>query len=293
MFSGTIGCIAALGSAAAWAFCSILFRKVGEDVSPAGIMLANSGIGIIYLGIALLLAGIGPVDTRTVLTLGLSGLLGLSLGGILFFRALMCLGPKLTVIMGLSCPIMTIALAVVLLHERPSPETWLGAGLTLAGITLVLWKRSSSGPRKERMFPGLVYAALSALCTAVSMILAKVGVADISPLQAAFIRQLWAVLGLALWGCATSRIKDWLAPFREPRLVKLVVFGSFVAMFGGFWLSMMSLKYVDVSVSTTLCMTEPLFILPFTALLLKEQITWRETAGALIAFSGVALIFLR
>ncbi len=56
---------------------------------------------------------------------------------------------------------------------------------------------------------------------------------------------------------------------------------------------MVSLKYMEASLSTVLIMTEPLFILPLTALLLKEKVSFRETAGALIAFSGVALIFLR
>lgn len=30
-FSGTVGCLAALGSAAAWAYSSSLFRKIGEE----------------------------------------------------------------------------------------------------------------------------------------------------------------------------------------------------------------------------------------------------------------------
>ncbi|MBI4803551.1 MAG: DMT family transporter [Elusimicrobia bacterium] len=287
-----VGCLAALVSAAAWAYSSILFRKVGEEASPAAMVLANCGIGLVYMGLLFAVSGMGPVDIRTVLVLGASGLLGVALGGILFFRALMCLGPKLTVIMGLVCPVVTILLAVVLLNERPSPVAWAGSLLIFAGISLVLWKRFPAGVR-EKAVAGIAYSALSTLCTAASIILAKVGVAEIPALEATFIRQLWAVAGLAAWGCATGTIKAWLIPFKERRLAKLIFFSSFVVIFGGFWLSMVSLKYLDASIATVLSMTEPLFILPFTALLLKEKITLRETAGALIAFAGVVMIFLR
>ena len=288
----TIGCLAALGSAAAWAYSSILFRKIGEEVSPAGMVLANCGVGLLYLTAALAASGAAPADLRTALTLGASGLLGVALGGILFFRALMYLGPKLTVLMGLVCPVVTIVLALVLLHERPSAAAWAGSCLVFAGIALVLWKRFPPEAR-DKAVPGILYSLLATLCTAFSIILAKVGVAELPALEATFIRQAWAVAGLTVFGLATGQLKGWLAPFKERRLVKFILFSAFVVIFGGFWLSMVSLKYMEASLSTVLIMTEPLFILPLTALLLKEKVSFRETAGALIAFSGVALIFLR
>ncbi len=291
MFNETIGCLAALGSAAAWAYGSILFRELGSDVSPAGMTLSSSAIGILYMGLALLAVGLEPVSTRAFLLLGASGVLGLALGTILFFRALMCLGPKLMMILGLICPVLTIGLAVGLLNERPSAAAWAGSLITLAGLAVVLWKRPPSGQR-EKLAPGITCALLSALCTAFSIILAKVGVAEVPALEASLIRHIWAAGALLLWGLAGGGLKGWLAPFREPRLAKLLFFATFVIIFGGFWLSMVALKYVYASVATVLNMTEPLFILPLTALLLKEKISLRETAGALLAFSGVAVILL-
>lgn len=287
----TLGCLAALGSAAAWAYSSILFRKVGEEVSPAGMVLANCAIGLVYLGLLLAYSGFAPVSSKAFFVLGASGILGVALGGILFFRALMYLGPKLTVIMGLVCPAVTVALALVLLNERPSAVAWVGSFLVFAGIAVVLWKRFPAEAR-EKAAPGIAYSLLSTLCTAFSIILAKIGVAELPALEATFIRQAWAVAGLLVWGLAAGQIKGWLAPFKERRLVKLISFSAFVVIFGGFWLSMVSLKYVGASLSTVLSMTEPLFILPLTALLLKEKISFREIAGALVAFSGVVLIFM-
>jgi drug/metabolite transporter (DMT)-like permease len=292
IFDKTIGALAALGSAAAWAFSSILFREVGEDVSPAGMNLGKGAVGILLMGAALLWTGAEPVDARTVLVLGASGLLGIAAGDTFFFKALLRLGPRLTMILGLMSPVITILLAVVLLRERPSPSAWLGAGLTLAGLVVVMRGTPADGTRPE-LRSGLFYALLSALCMALSVILAKIGVARISALEAALVRHLWAVAGLTAWGLAARRIGGWLAPFRKPRLLKLVFCSAVVVIFGGFWLSMVALKHLDASTATVLNMTEPLFILPLTAVVLKEKIRFREVAGALLALSGVALILLR
>ncbi|HXT00623.1 MAG TPA: DMT family transporter [Elusimicrobiota bacterium] len=293
MLERTLGCAAALGSAASWALSSILFRKVGEDVAPAGMNLAKGGIGLLLMGAALLAAGAGGTDGRAFLLLGASGLLGIAVGDTLFFEALMRLGPKLTMIVGLICPALTIALSVVLLGERPSARTWLGMLLTLAGLAVVLWRRGAAEGGRGKLAAGLLFSALSALCMALSVVLAKVGVAGVSALEAAFIRHLWAAAGLALWGTSTGRISGWLRPFREPRLLKLILASAVVVIFGGFCLSMVALKHVDASVAAVLNTTEPLFILPMTAVLLKERTTARELAGAAAAFAGVALIFLR
>ncbi len=292
MLKETIGCAAALGSAAAWAYSSILFRKIGDKVPPAGMNLANSAIGLVYMGLALAALGIAPMDQRSFYILGVSGLLGIALGGILFFRALLCLGPRLMMLTGLSVPPATILLAVFFLNERPPAAAWAGSLLVFTGIALAVWKPRGAGPSR-RVIPGLTYAGLSAACTALSIVLAKSGVAGVSALQGSFIRHLWAAAALAGWGLATGGLKGWLAPFGDRRLFRLTLFSVFVVIFGGFWLSMVALKYTYASIATILNMTEPLFILPLTALLLKEKITARELAGAVTAFSGVVLIFLR
>jgi drug/metabolite transporter (DMT)-like permease len=65
---------------------------------------------------------------------------------------------------------------------------------------------------------------------------------------------------------------------------------AFVGTFGGFWLSLFSLKYVDASIASTLNATTPLFILPLVAIMLRERISLRAFLGAVIVVGGVALI---
>ena len=99
------------------------------------------------------------------------------------------------------------------------------------------------------------------------------------------------MFALTLFGVATRRIGDWLEPFfKKLRLLKSLLLGVVVIIFGGFWLSIVALKYIDASIAIVLTSTTPLFILPMTALIFKEKISLRAILGAAVAVAGVALI---
>jgi drug/metabolite transporter (DMT)-like permease len=290
---GTLGGLAALASAFTWALGSILFRKLGNKVSPLGMNLGKNIIGILYIGIILLLTGIKAVSDREFLILGASGLLGIALGDTLFFKALIELGPRLTVILGTLGPVFTVILAVIFLREMPSFLAWIGILLTTTGVSWILWRRSPGEDVRKSRISGIKYLLLSILCTSIGIIFAKIGVSSVSALQALFIRFIGGTIGLTLYGLASRQIKTWLAPFRDIRLLKFILLTVFIVVFGGFWLFLLSLKYTDASIASILNSTEPLFILPLTAFFFQEKISLQEIIGAIVAVSGVVLIFMR
>ena len=75
-------------------------------------------------------------------------------------------------------------------------------------------------------------------------------------------------------------------------MLGLAFLAVFVAIFGGFWLFLVALKYADASVATVLNSTTPLFILPMAAISLKEKIPVHAVIGSIIGVMGVALIFI-
>jgi drug/metabolite transporter (DMT)-like permease len=254
--------------------------------------LGKTILGILYIGAVLLLTGISPIGSREFLLLGASGLLGIALGDTLFFRALIYLGPRLTVLLGTAGPVVTVLLAVIFLKERPSLQAWIGIILVLTGITWILWKLSPKARTQSNYLPGIKYLLLSIACTSIGIIFAKIGVSSTSALQALFIRFLGGAVGLAVFGCASRKLTTWLLPFRNLRLLKFIAFTVLVVVFGGFWLFLLSLKYIDASIATILNSTEPLFILPLAAFVLKEKISLSEITGAIVAVGGVVLIFI-
>jgi len=287
-----LGGLAALASAASWALGTVLWQQIGDVLSPLSINLNKCLIGIVYLAIVLPFVKLSAVDLRTFLCLGISGVLGIALADTFFFASLVALGSKNASVIGTLAPVFTALGAVAFLGERPSLAVWIGIGLTSCGVLAVLWERASTPATGAVRASGLKYALLSLLCMTAAVLLAKRGVAAVSPLEGTLIRLAWAAGAMLLWTLLRRKAAATLAPWRQPGLFKKLWFVVFVGTFGGFWLSLVALKLVDASVATTLNSTTPLFVLPLAATILKEHISWRAVAGAVVAVSGVAAIFM-
>jgi len=284
--------LAALVSAASWALGGVLWRKIGEEISPFSINLSKGIIGGLYLIIALLVIGVEPVNLRAFLFLGISGLLGITLGDTFFFISLTHLGPRLTSLMGTLIPVFIALSAVIFLGERPSFWNWAGIFLAVSGVTWVLRERLPVNEIVKNKSLGIKYRLLSIICMTAGVIFAKIGVKSVPAMQATLIRLFWGVIGLVLWGCLNRQIKSWIIPFKNLHLLKNVSFVVFITVFGGFWLSLLALKYMDASIASTLNSMAPLFILPMAAIALKEKISIKAILGAAIAVGGVVLIFM-
>jgi len=284
--------IIALTSAASWALGMILWRKIGEEISPFSMNLSKGVVGSFYLGIVLLFIGIETVNLSSFLFLGISGLVGITLGDTFFFMSLMQLGPRFSSLMGSLYPVFIAFSAVLFLGERPSLLAWIGIFLTVCGVFWVLRERIPQKEIVKNKTLGIKYSLLAIICTVAGVIFAKIGVASVPTIEATLIRLLWGVLGLVIWGFLSRQLKNWITPFKNLRLLKNISFVVFIVVFGGFWLSLLALKYMDAAIANTLTSTTPLFILPMGAIMLKEKISLRSVLGALIAVGGVALIFI-
>lgn len=286
-----IGVAAALGSAAAWAGGSILFKKLGESLSSMAMTLVKGALSVALLGLALVFTGFSTMAWHPFWLLALSGLLGIAVGDTCFFEALQDLGPVALVVLFMLGQVLTVILAVVFLHESPTTAAWIGIALVLIGILVVL-HASLGGERKASRARGLAFGLASIACMSVSMVIAKAALESVSAIQATFIRMLAGTLGMLALGVATRRLTSWVTPFNNRRLLGLFFVSVCVVTFGGFWLSLVAVKHMDLAVANTLNSTEPLFILPLAAIFLKEKITWRAVLGTVTAVIGIVLICL-
>ncbi len=284
-----IGIAAALGSAAAWALGAILFKTLGERLSSPSMALVKSFISTILLGVVVLALGIESTTTETLLILLASGALGIAVGDTLFFAALKDLAPQTLVILLTSGQVLTVLLAIVFLGEAPAGQTWIGIALVVAGTGVVL-RASMAGQTGKSQLRGIAFGFLSVVCMAVSMIIAKKGLKQVSAMEGTLIRMSGGVLTMFILGLFNRQLQSWVTPFRDKRLLVRFVGSVCVVTFGGFWLSLLAVKHLDVSVANTLNSTEPLFVLPLAAILLKEKISFTAVGGALGTVAGIALI---
>lgn len=280
-------------SASSWAIGAILWRKLGEQLSSCSMNLGKVVIGSLYLGIFLLFAGFEPISSRSMIFLGLSGILGIAIGDTFFFLSLMQLGPRRASLMGSLNPVVIAVAAALFLGERPTAGAWIGIVVTTVGVGWVLWERASGVKGSENVALGIRYGLLSVLCTAGAVLLAKVGVASVPTVQAAWIRLLAGSVGLMLWGASRSELGKWVAPFGKGVLLAKVAAVVSVVVVGGFWLSIVALKHIDASIAGSLNSTSPLFILPLSMMLMKEKLSLRTVLGTSVAVGGVALILMK
>jgi len=278
-------------SACSWALGAILWGRLGERLSSFSMNLAKTVFGTVSLGVVLLFAGFEPIPARSIVSLALSGILGIAIGDTFFFLALTRLGPRRASLMGALNPVAIAVAAAAFLGERPTPVAWAGIVATTFGVGWVLWERSPTGPGSENGSSGMRWGLLSVLCTAGAVLLAKVGVASVPTIHATWIRLLAGSAGLALWGASRSELGGWVAPFRRVDLLARVLVVVVVVVFGGFWLSLVALKQIDAAIAGSLNATGPLFILPMSVLFMNEKLSLRAVLGTGIAVGGVALIF--
>lgn len=286
-----IGIAAALISSAAWAAGAILYKKLGEKISSFGMNLAKGVINLVLMAIPLAFSNIAAIKSDAFILLGISGLLGISLGDTFFFEALQKVGPHVMVLLALLGQVLTVMFAIFFLDERLTLTMWIGVMMVVSGIAVVLYSRISDTTKKHSA-SGMIYGLLSVLCMSVSVIIAKKGLSSVSAIQGTFIRMLWGTAGLLLWGGVTRRLRISMAPLAEVRVMKKFLLLACLISFSGFWLFHVAIKYTDVTIANTLSSTEPLFVIPLAAYFLKEKISLVSIAGTLLSVTGIVLLCL-
>jgi drug/metabolite transporter (DMT)-like permease len=113
-----------------------------------------------------------------------------------------------------------------------------------------------------------------------------------SPFAATQIRILAGIVGFTV---ILTFMKAWprtvAAINHGPAMARLTA-GAFFGPFLGVSFSLIAIQHTKTGIASTIMSTVPILIIPPSLIFLKEKITTREIAGALVAVAGVALLFL-
>ncbi len=284
-----IGTAAALGSAASWACGAILFKTLGERMSPMAMTLAKGAVSVLLLGVAVVFMEFHTASSSALWLLTLSGIIGIALGDTFFFKALQDLGPVSMIVLMMIGQVFTAVLGIVFLREMPPALAWAGMVLVLVGIAMVLRADSPETPSPTRM-RGMIFGLASVICMAVSIVIAKQPLQEMPTIQATFLRMASGTVGLFLAGAMFGQLGGWVAPLKDKPFLAKFLLAVAVVTFGGFWLSLVAVKYLDVAVASTLSATEPIFVLPLAYFFLKDKVTGLSIVGAVTAVFGISLI---
>lgn len=294
-----IGELAALATSFFFAMTALIFTQTGRMVGSQVTNRIRLTFALLYLVIINVILFREPLPFSTEssrwLWLGLSGIIGLSLGDAFLFQSLVSVGPRLGTLLLSLAPIFGSIIAWIFFSEVLSILQITGIILALAGIAWVVMSHQEppDTPRGHTR-RGVLFGVLAGLGQAVGLVLSKQGMfGDFSPFQANAIRMLAAVIFIWAWTAFDGQIGATFAALREkPHVLRLIALGALLGPLLGVSASLLAVQHAEVGVASTLMALPPVIILPISYFAFKERIGWQGILGTILAIAGVAVLFL-
>lgn len=275
----------ALASALISAAATILLRRGLRHDGPYTAVWMNLAVGVVFVWAAVgLTGGFGQSSFRGIAFFALAGLIGTVGGRIFRFKGIDLVGAAITAAMINLSPLVSTALAIVVLGEHVTFPILVGTLVIVAGTTLL-----SSGGRRGGVRPRqLVVPLMAAVCFGVVAVLRKIGLADMGAVAgfavnvtAAFVAFTAFLLAARQWTAMVCR-RESLAYFVAAGVAEnLSVLLLIVALTAG-----------SVSVVAPLSSVSPIFVLVLSLFFLRgiELLNARIVAGTVLIVAGVYLL---
>jgi drug/metabolite transporter (DMT)-like permease len=255
-------------------------------------------IAVMFLFLTILIMNIKiDLSSFQVTHLILSGAVGLVFGDTFLFKAYQHVGARISMLLMSISPILSALLAYLFLNEIITAWGVIGMTITIAGIALVVFERSEIPSSKYKISKvGIFYGLMGALGQSVGLIFAKYAfnAGEINGFVATFIRLLSAVLLMLPVALIMRRYKNPIRLFaKDLKALRSTLTGTILGPYFGITFSLIAIENAKVGIAATLMSTVPILMLPIAKYVFKEKLNWHAIAGAILAVSGIAILFLR
>lgn len=300
MFSTVPGEYAAIATAFCWTASYILFTVAVRVAGPKWLNRWRLTVAVAFLLLLHWIIFGTPLPTGAAWErwgwLTLSGVIGFAISDAFLFRALYHIGAHRTSLVTSLIPVVSTAMAWLVFGETMSWVQLVAAGVVVTGIALVVSARpaqrgDAAGARQTLV--GVLFALGTVVTQSARYILSKKALTGEFPALSANVIQILAATG-AVWITALigGRWRQDLVSFHDRRAAWGMIGGAVAGPFIGVTLSMIALSHARVGIASTLMALQPVLLLPFAAVVLKERIGARAIVGSALAVGGVACLFL-
>ncbi len=232
-----------------------------------------------------------------ILYLSISGVIGLTLGDTFLFKAFQEIGARYSMLVMSLAPTIAALLAYFVLNETLSTFGILGIGVTVLGVSIVVLERSAkSSATTLPTSAGIFYAVLGAIGQGAGLIFAKIAFLEgrVNGFVATEVRIIASLIFLLPIAMMTKRYKNPVRVFYQDRKGSmLIALGAVLGPFFGISFSLIAIEYTKVGIAATIMATVPILMLPMVWIVYKEKLSVRAILGAIVAVTGVAILFLR
>src|SRR5881397_3723230 len=259
----------------AWAVTSLLARSLMPELNAATVNAVRSTIGGAILVVwVFTTAGLGAFTTISGgawILLTLSIVIAIAIGDTVFFESSRALGLGRAMTISTTYPVGAAAIAAVFLGEPVTLPIALGTLVTLAGLVLIVAPWAERAP-EERFWFGVGTAALASLAWAVSTVLVKPPLSEMSATTAQAIRL--PVAALVLWLTPWARsVPGAFAKSGRAVKIRIAILGAITSVSSVMFVA--GVKHAGVAIASVLSATAPMFAIPLAVVFLDERLTLR------------------
>ncbi|TFG61385.1 MAG: DMT family transporter [Spirochaetales bacterium] len=303
------GELIALSTAVCWTITAFSFELAAKRIGSLSLNLIRLLFAfVMFMVLSMVIRGMPlPLDAppSAWFWLAISGLFGFVLGDLFLFQAFVLIGARVSMLIYSSVPLMTVLLGRFILDERLSWLKFLGMGLTIIGISLVVIFRPKQAAADKTAVPsalpaapaaqlgkGVLFAFLGALGQALGYVLGKYGAGSFDAFGSTQIRSMAGIAGFAVIITIARRWKHFASGFRVRRAMIQVTAGSFFGPFLGVSLSLLAVQHTSTGIASTIIATVPVLIIPPSIIIFREKVSLVEILGAVVSIAGVGVMFV-
>ena len=286
-------------AALCWAIASLISADVTRKIGG----LAFNRIRLFFVSIMLIsytfyLDTWNTINQEFLLTILLSGIIGIFLGDTLLFIALQKIGPRRNnILFSLAAP-FTVILNIFFLNEIMSLMNLFGCIIVFFGVVVAIAYGNSRDQNHRweivegNLFLGVIFGISAALCQAIGLIMMKpILTLGADPIASASLRTLISCIFLSFTFFINYEIFNTKTSL-SLKIVGQSILSGFLGMALGMSLLLIALKYADAGIVATLSSTSPIMILFLIWLLTKKIPTIGAWIGTILAIVGSGLIFI-
>jgi uncharacterized membrane protein len=282
--------IIAIISAMGWAGDAVLVRIGARSANIIAAAFMSYFVAALWLWVYLFIyVPFDVLRSRASIYFLLSGCLQPLLARILYYIGITRIGVSRAGPLRGSEPLLSVVLAVIFLHEDPNEFVYGGTLLIIAGVWLILWRRSGEA---SWYLLDLLFPLGAAFCGAVSQNLRRAGLLLLpDPYVGAAIGTSTSLLIFWTFLLATGKFR-----LARPDRKSLPFFASAAVVSAAAQImNFAALSQGEVSAMVPLFNTTPLFAVLFSAIFLRdvEKVTFKVVLGAILMVAGVVIIAAR
>lgn len=305
------GLTAAFATLICWTVGTFAFTIASKRADPAAVNRVRLFFAALLLSIVVVVFfKVSIVELFTLPTLGewfwlgLSGIIGLTLGDYFAFTAYSILGSSRTSLFSTFAPVAALLLGMVILGESINGVGIIGMMISTGGIIWFIQSTQKSNDKaidKSQVLKGITYAILGAVGQGLGLVCAKKGLnithdtgTDLSAVHATWIRM--GIGTLAAYSIAVFKRNVWTELkiiTSSKSIITPLLTGTFFGPVMGVSLSLFAASQIPVGIAQTIFSLLPITVMIAATISGREKINGPSIIAAVICMVGVFVLVWR